>query len=342
MTALTAVDQDLVGMMDAVFARHREQHEPGTEVAVWDRGLWSRLAELGLTRLTGREDSGGSGASWFEAAELLRASASHGVRIPVVEHDLLAGWLLDEARLPTDESRRTACVLDESGVARDVPWAAAAERIVVVWRQDGAYVVGDVPVRDLRIMQGTNIAGEPRDTVTADVGALSGTYVQESVVDQLWLRGALARALQICAVLDRILSLSITHATERHQFGRPLAKFQAVQNLVADIAAEAALARAATEAALADAVRTDWSGASLEFLVAVARSCAGHAASVVVRNAHQIHGAIGTTVEHRLHEFTKPALAWRSEFGSTHYWDEKLTDAATTAGRENLWALVTG
>ena len=160
------------------------------------------------------------------------------------------------------------------------------------------------------------------------------------MIEQLLLRGALVRGLQVCAALDRILGLSITHTTERVQFGRPLAKFQAVQNLVADIAAEASVARAATEAALTEAVRTDWSGANLEFLVAVARSCAGHAASVVVRNAHQVHGAIGTTREHRLHEFTQPALAWRSEFGSVHHWDDKLTTTALEAGR-NLWSLVT-
>lgn len=326
-------------MMDAVFARHREEHEPGAE---WDRSLWARLGELGLTRLTGREESGGSGATWFEAAELLRAAVSHGVRAPVAEHDLLAGWLLDVAGLPVDDSRRTVCVLDDKGVARDVPWAAEADRIVVVWRSDDRYLVGDVAVADLRIVNGANLAGEPRGTVSADVGAVTGSHVSGTIVEQLHLRGALVRALQICAALDAILELSITHATDRTQFGRPLAKFQAVQNLVADIAGEAALARAATEAALADAVRTDWSGTNVEFLVAVARSCAGHAASVVVRNAHQIHGAIGTTQEHRLHEYTKPALAWRSEYGSTHFWDDKLTRAAIAAGRDNLWDLVTG
>jgi acyl-CoA dehydrogenase len=80
----------------------------------------------------------------------------------------------------------------------------------------------------------------------------------------------------------------------------------------------------------------------LEFLVAVARSCAGHAASVVVRNAHQVHGAIGTTREHRLHEFTRAALAWRSEFGSVRYWDERVTDAAMHASAGALWDLITG
>ena len=134
------------------------------------------------------------------------------------------------------------------------------------------------------------------------------------------------RAIQVCAALDRILALSIEHATSRIQFGRPLSKFQTVQNLISDIAAEAALARSATEAALTAGRRQRLVGANLDFLVAVARSCAGHAASVVVRNAHQVHGAIGTTREHRLHEFTRAALAWRGEFGSVQHWDEQVTD----------------
>jgi acyl-CoA dehydrogenase len=74
----------------------------------------------------------------------------------------------------------------------------------------------------------------------------------------------------------------------------------------------------------------------------VARSCAGHAASVVVRNGHQVHGATGTTREHRLHEFTRPALAWQSEFGSVQFWDEQVTGAALRAGAVGLWSLITG
>jgi len=76
--------------------------------------------------------------------------------------------------------------------------------------------------------------------------------------------------------------------------------------------------------------------------VAVAKSCAGHAASTVVRNAHQVHGAIGTTFEHELHWYTKPILAWRSEFGSVALWDRLLTQAAVGAGRDDAWALITG
>jgi acyl-CoA dehydrogenase len=57
----------------------------------------------------------------------------------------------------------------------------------------------------------------------------------------------------------------------------------------------------------------------------------------VVRNVHQVHGAIGTTFEHELHEFSKPVLAWRSEFGSVREWDNLLTDRVVASG-DSLWS----
>ncbi len=316
-------------MMDAVFTEHGQ-----------DADLWQRLDGLGLVRLTGAEDTGGSGAGWHEAAELLSAAVRHGVRIPLAEHDLLACWVLDAAGIPCDGAVRTVCVLDERGEASATPWASHAERVVAVWAQGDAYVAADVTAATVRITPGANMIGEPRDLVVADIGSLQGVAVTADIVAQLRLKSALVRAIQLCAALDKALELSIEHATSREQFGRPLAKFQAVQHQIADIAAEAALARSATEAALSVAVDSDWGSPQLEFLVAASRSCAGHAASVVVRNAHQVHGAIGTTSEHRLHEFTRAALAWRSEFGSVRYWDARLTDMATAAGANRLWSLI--
>ncbi|WP_349268427.1 acyl-CoA dehydrogenase [Mycolicibacterium parafortuitum] len=323
------VDPALAEMMDAVLAEH------GT-----DAGLWRRLDDLGLVRLTGAEESGGSGAGWNEAAELLSAAVRHGVRIPLAEHDLLACWLLERVGLPCDSAVRTVCVLDGDGRAVGVPWASRADRIVVVWPHGDGHAVADVAADMLTITPGANMIGEPRDSVHADTGALTGAAVPTAALTQLWHRSALVRAVQICAALDRALALSVEHASSRQQFGRPLAKFQAVQHQIADIAAEAALARSATEAALSRAAATDWTGDDLEFLVAAARSCAGHATTVVVRGAHQVHGAIGTTREHRLHEFTRAALAWRSEFGSVRYWDARLTDMALQAGPGRLWGLI--
>lgn len=344
-TTVTGVDQAVVDMMGAVFAEHRESHPP-TAVAERDVELWHALDDLGLVRLTGDEASGGSGAGWYEAAALLSAAVRSGVRIPLAEHDLLACWLLDALGLPTDDGLvRTVCRLDEPGVAAHVPWVAGADRVVVVWRSEDSDHVADVDAATLDLSPGQNLIGEPRHTVTAGPGIRSGwtgVPADSRIIEQLRLKSALVRAIQVCAALDRALELSIEHATSRIQFGRPLSRFQTVQNLIADIAAEAALARSATEAALRAAVTSQWSGPNVAFLVAAARSCAGHASSVVVPNAHQVHGAIGTTREHRLHEFTRAALAWRSEFGSVRYWDEWLTDAALSAGSSGLWSLVTG
>ncbi|RNI20668.1 acyl-CoA dehydrogenase family protein [Flexivirga caeni] len=339
MTTFPGVDSDLSGVMQAVFAKHAAAGEQ--DASVFDGALWEELTGLGLARLTGSEDSGGSGAGWLEAAELLSAAAASGVRAPLAEHDLLACSLLEAAGLPVDDRLRTLAEVDVDGLALAVAWARCAQRLVLVWPAGGGWLVADVdPSGTTEIVPGTNVIGEPRDGVSVDLGAVQGTPIEGSLVEQHRRKGAVARAVQVCAALDRALALSCEHATTRHQFGRPLSRFQAVQHLIADMAAECALARAATEAALAAAMRTDWAGDEVLFRIAVARSCAGHAATTVVRNAHQVHGAIGTAIEHDLHRFTRAALAWRAEFGSVDQWDRRLAAIVRDAGSDGLWSLI--
>lgn len=340
---MNTVDPDLAAMMDSVFAHHRETHvgaAPGTRIS-YDRELWQRLGSLGLVRLTGAEESGGSGAGWLEAAELLSAAVRHGMRIPLAEHDLLACWLLDAAGLQVDDAVRTVYVVPADGhAAVPAPWAGDVDRVVLLWQDKDRYRLADLDTTELSITAGSNLIGEPRDTVQVDTSALAGTVVPTELVAKLRQKSAAVRAIQVCAALDRAVALSIEHVASRVQFGRPLAKFQAIQNLISDAAAEAALARAATEAALHTAVETDWTSSLLDFQIATARSCAGHAASIVTRNAHQVHGAIGTTHEHRLHEYTRAALAWHSEYGSVRSWDDRVAAAAVAAGGHGLWALI--
>ncbi|MFN6552709.1 acyl-CoA dehydrogenase family protein [Mycolicibacterium septicum] len=343
--SLTVVDPDLVTMMDGVFSDYRQAGAPaapGARVG-YDRNLWQRLDSLGLVRLTGAEQSGGSGAGWHEAAELIGAAVRHGVRAPLAEHDLLACWLLEAADQPIDDAVRTACVQPaDGGAATGAPWAAEAERIVLLWPVGDEYRLGEFDSAELSLTTGTNLIGEPRDAISVDTSGIAGHPVPAELVDQLGRKSAMVRAIQVCAALDGAVEMSIEHVASRVQFGRPLAKFQAIQNLISDAAAEAALARAATEAALHTAVCTDWASSHLDFQIAAARSCTGHAASVVVRNAHQVHGAIGTTHEHRLHSYTRAALAWRSEFGSVRFWDEQVAAGAVAAGGQGLWGLITG
>ncbi len=340
---LSAVDPDLAAMMDGVFYEYRQTtpvNAPAGRVA-YDRALWQRLDSLGLVRLTGSEESGGSGAGWPEAAELLSAAVRHGLRIPLGEHDLLACWLLEALDQPVDDGVRTVHVAPGRGESTTpAPWAGDVDRVVVLWPTDDGYRFDEFDPAQLSLTVGTNLIGEPRDTVCIESAGLTGHPVSEELVSQLWRKSALIRAIQVCAALDRAVASSIDHVASRVQFGRPLAKFQAIQNLISDAAAESALARAATDVALRTAIETNWQSNHLDFQIATARSCAGNAASVVTRNAHQVHGAIGTTHEHRLHTYTRAALAWRSEFGSVRFWDEQVASAATAAGGQQLWALI--
>ncbi|MFD4470461.1 acyl-CoA dehydrogenase family protein [Rhodococcus sp. NPDC058505] len=323
---------DLTRLLDRVFDK------AGARTG-FDPALWSTLSDLGVTRLTGAEAGGG----WPEAAVLLAAAGASAAPVPLAENDLLAGWLADSAELPGgDTPIRTAAVVDGSGVAHRVPWARHADALVVVWPDGDGHRVAQVPRAGVDVVPGANLAGEPRDRVTVDPSGLAGVAIPGTVVRELQLRGALARALAMTGAAGRVLDIVVGHTTTRTQFGRPIAAFQAVQQLVADIAAADALARAATEAAVSTVMENGFDAAATEFAIASARSCAGHAAATIVRNAHQAMGAIGFTAEHPLHRYTNRLLAWRGEFGSVRSWDDAVTGAAAGAGGAGLWPLISG
>lgn len=337
-------DPEFVAMLTEVLDNNRPaaDREPGQ----LDRDLWSLLEELGLTRLTGAESRGGSEGSWHDAAALHEAVAAHGVQLPLAEHDLLAHWLLETLDIPTPEGIFTLALLDTDGTARNVPWARHANHIVVV-RPDGAdrYLVGVLDTADLTIEPGLNLAGEQRDSVSAPHGIPGEQPLPDDTVVALRNRAALVRAIQLCGAMDAAIAATVQHVTDRVQFGRALSAFQAVQHRLADAAAEAALGRAATQAALDEAVATDFHGEGLPVSIAVARSCAGHAGSAVVRAVHQLHGAIGTTREHHLHQLTGPILAWANEFGTVAEFDRLLTEAVLDSAAESgtgcgVWSLV--
>jgi len=334
MLAPQHVDPELEELFSDILGDWRAKRGAAPQEIQLDRDLWSTLEKLDLTMLT---TSTGAGATWLEAAALLRAAARVAAPVPLAEHDLLASWMLERAGMEPLAGIGTVAVLDERGVAVATPWASACDRIVIVRPDGSSWRVADVPASDVMIVPGWDLAGQPRDRV--EVGASThGHMVEASVVEELRLRSALARAVQMTGAMDRAVELCVRFATEHRQFGRPLSKFQAVQHLIADAACESSLARAATDAAVATLASGTATLSSLELQVAVARSVTGHAASIIVRHAHQVHGAIGTTFEHPLHELTKPILAWRSEFGSVRRWDARLTDLLVSSD-QSAWAL---
>ena len=72
--------------------------------------LWKTLEDTGLARLTLPEEAGGSEGTFADSAVLLAAAGAHAARVPLVETDLLAGWLLHATgiALPSRSAHRRA------------------------------------------------------------------------------------------------------------------------------------------------------------------------------------------------------------------------------------------
>ena len=321
----------------------------------FDESLWQTLAASGLTLLSTPESAGGSGAGIAETAAVLAVGAAHAAPVPVAETDLLAAWLLVLAGLDVPSGPLTsgagevsiaegpAGSLVVSGTLERVPWARATEAIVVLGSTGERDVVLVVPSGRCSITAGHNLAHEPRDFVRFEIDLSSHLVVSvgEAVRAEWFLRGALVRAAQTCGALERALTLSVDHASSRIQFGRPLGRFQAVQHLIAEAAGEVTIARAALDVAIRTVAQRGFTNPNAELAVAVAKAQAAAAAGVVSRVAHQVHGAIGFTLDHQLRHFTLRALAWRGEFGDECSWQRRIGQVALEAGGEGIWSLIT-
>ena len=346
------VDPDLTTMIGDVLSGFS-----GPTVDPDPAAVWRTLTEVGLARLTAPEESGGSGAGWAEAAALILLAAAAGVCVPYVETDVVVGPLRRAAALDdTSPGTSTLAVVGPGGRARRVPWAGATDTVLFVRRaagdpaydhdddeiafaRAGGYEVAEVATDRTERLPGSPISQIPVGDV-APPSEIRWSPVPAGAVENTVLQGALARAVQCVGAAEGMLDAALDHTTGRTQFGRPLARFQSVQNLVVDLAAETVLARAAADQAVADALVTGLGGPLSAFRVAVASSVASQALAVAVRNAHQVHGAIGTTHEHTLHRLTLPALQWRGEFGSAAFWESLLSEAAVAGGMDGAWPMV--
>lgn len=307
--------------------------------------LWNTLTDAGLTLLSTPEARGGTGASLRELAVVLEASGYHAAPVPLAEHDLLASWLLSTGDLPVASGAMTAAVTDQrlrehrlTAVLDHVPWAGIAEILVVA----GDGFIAKVPLAAVRIDPDMDIAGQPGGRVHIDIQLEreSCTEVTVSAAHEFRLRGALARSLQTCGALSRALILTCEHAQQREQFGRSIAKFQAVQVLIANAASSIALAKTAADFAVEAVTAHGFDTPHGVFAVSVAKIEAARAATLVARNAHQVHGAIGFTLDHRLRHFTSRALAWRAEFGVQREWQHRLGELVLESPN-GAWELVT-
>jgi len=292
---------------------------------------WPKIDELGLPNLLVGVEAGGFGGSWQEALIVFRNAGFHALSAPLVEAILAAhvGSSLGFAGRGTIANCTDASSSDGrfTGTLRGVVAADGANFVVVPLADRGSMVVAlDNTTRHERF----SLSGEAHDVVS-----LIDARAVRSPVDMMAL-AAFARSAQIAGALDASLALSAGYVNERKQFGRMLAKFQAVQQNLATFACEAAAANCATMAAAQALDRGD-----AGFEVAAAKLRCNRAVGVGTAIAHQAHGAIGFTAEYSLHPFTRRLWAWRSEFGNDSHWADWLGGDVCARGADGFWSHLT-
>lgn len=319
------------------------------EAGTWPAALWDAVAEAGfLDALAAGAEAPGDLSGIADAAAILREAGRTAAPLPLAE-TMLARWLLAGAGIEAPQGPLTLAPIDRegrftlrresgswrlAGRAAGVPWAIAGAGIVVVADDQVACLLPGAA--DLR--PGKSLAGEPRDDLSVDA-AVQAASAPAGVDGELVCRlGALSRAVLMAGALDEVLKITVQYANDRVQFGRPIGKFQAVQQELAVLAENVAAAGVIAMAAVEVAARRG----DLGFAVAVAKSRVGEAAGKVAEIAHQVHGAIGFTHEHRLHHLTRRLWSWRDEFGVESGWQIELGRLAARAGADGLWPLLTG
>jgi hypothetical protein len=119
-------------------------------------------------------------------------------------------------------------------------------------------------------------------------------------------RWRVAIAAELAGALKGGLDAVVAHVRERHQFGRPLGSFQAIQHRLAVAAAKV---EGGYWLALKAAQNLDRADA------ATALGYMQEASTKVVYDLHQFMGAMGLTLEHPLHRWTYRARLLRSSLG---------------------------
>ncbi len=294
------------------------------EDGVWPQALWDRCIDAGLHLAlidTGDENLG---LPVTEAFGIARLAGHHAAPIPLVE-TMLANWLLARAGM---SARAQPTVIADAPFKR-VPWGRRAAIVAV---SDAGMSIVERPEL---VREGRSLAKEPRDALALEK---SDAMALPDGLDRMKLRGAGAalRAAQMAGAMGCIAAMTIRYAQDRVQFGKPLAKFQAIQHSAAILASQTAAAGCAADIA-ADAFADGIDVAR----IAVAKTYCGDAAGVVTDLAHQIHGAIGFSRDYGLHHLTKRLWSWREEYGNDTEWAGHLGRLAGRNGADGLWAEIT-
>ena len=310
----------------------------------WPAPLWQQIDEQGIPSMMGSESQGGIEATWRDAYPVLRACGRYSVPLPVVE-SIICSYLGRQAGIDLPQGvpgliEEPITLLNDCAVLENVtvPWGRAANWLLGMANNELVLLSCD----GLSINHIDNIGHDARDQINGKANVIAKQTLG-GVSQIIHYLGALGRSAQIAGGAAGALDLAVQYTADREQFGRPLAKFQAVQHQLADLGGLVASVDAMTIAACESLDRRGFVSNERDslFEIAAAKCRASEAVEKITRLSHQVHGAIGFTYEYGLHFITRRLWAWRTEFGSSAKWGGFLGDMAVQKGGDGIWPLIT-
>jgi len=310
----------------------------------FDKALWLKMAELGLTGLMVAPENGGVGGSIQEVEAIMEVAGASLFNGPYISSCIIAPMLLskcsdaDFAAPHLQDIAAGTSIFAIAGCGHNGDWTAPPEVtanangeltgeagfVVHVRNADYCLVYAnqgdDVGVYLVKTGgEGVSIIPHKTDDQTL---RLSSMIFRNAPADKLegvngkHIQIALQMALVALAgeQVGRIFNLTIEYLNTRFQFGQPIGRFQALKHMAADLLIEVENASsAARHSARALAARSP-AGSVLTYLAAF--TCADNFRHVAAE-AIQLHGGIAYTMEHPAHLYWRRAQTGQWRFGSS-------------------------
>jgi alkylation response protein AidB-like acyl-CoA dehydrogenase len=155
------------------------------------------------------------------------------------------------------------------------------------------------------------------EAVRVPASAVLGTVDQGAdLLDPIFDRGAVALSAQLLGCLTEAFERTLRYLKTRVQFGVPIGSFQALKHRAVQMYCEVELSRGVVLEALR---AVDQERADLPRFASAAKARASDTASLVTREAIQMHGGIGMTDEEEIGLFLKRARAAELSLGDASY-----------------------
>ena len=297
---------------------HIRQIEAGGQTAA----LWEALTGAGFSDALLPESSDGAGLALPDVWPILFCMGRHVLPLPYGHTMLARAWLHHHGQALVDGPITFAPFQvhsDASGLtAHAVNFGRVAQWVLA---QQGKQV-WLLPVDRAQVVPSGAYGSLDADLhwdVEHAVASSLGDWASDQFAELL----ALSLAALIAGASDRVFEMTLAHANQRVQFGKPIGKFQALQQQISEVAELTFGARMACEMSFRSST---WQPAPL--LAALAKCQTSPAVGRVSAVAHAVHGAIGVTHEFDLQLYTRRLNEWARAGGAQTYWASVLGQQA--------------